>query len=412
MSPNRPVSGPPHRPEPGPAGASRVGAWEQRIERIAARIRPWSWLWPPMAFLAGVGSFFLVERQQWLGAMLTLGMLLTWFLLLSESLIGRFLAQRGYPTLPRGVTTFIAQMVHQETLFFTLPFLLATTVWTSGQALFTLSMVALAILSILDPLYYRLAERRRGLYFAFHAQCVFLVVLVTLPTLLHLTTGQSLLLALAATVIFSLPSLLHLLRPMTARRWLLMLALLPVLAGGAWVGRIWVPPASLWISGSALSPEFNVETRSPQGQLRLTPDALGDHGLYAYTAIHAPRGLREEIVHEWRHGGELIDRIPLEIQGGREQGYRAWTHKRNFPEHSAGRWRIDVMTASGQRIGVLRFRVAADTAAATLADGHINVPIGLPGLDVRRLVARSEDTTSANGQNTVDDATPSPEDSE
>nr|WP_317615243.1 DUF5924 family protein [Halomonas elongata] len=257
-------------PRARPAGASRVGAWEQRIERIAARIRPWSWLWPPMAFLAGVGSFFLVERQQWLGAMLTLGMLLTWFLLLSESLIGRFLAQRGYPTLPRGVTTFIAQMVHQETLFFTLPFLLATTVWTSGQALFTLSMVALAILSILDPLYYRLAERRRGLYFAFHAQCVFLVVLVTLPTLLHLTTGQSLLLALAATVIFSLPSLLHLLRPMTARRWLLMLALLPVLAGGAWAGRIWVPPASLWISGSALSPEFNVETRSPQGQLRLT----------------------------------------------------------------------------------------------------------------------------------------------
>ncbi len=54
------------------------------------------------------------------------------------------------------------QMVHQETLFFTLPFLLATTVWTSGQALFTLAMVALAILSILDPLYYRLAERRRG----------------------------------------------------------------------------------------------------------------------------------------------------------------------------------------------------------------------------------------------------------
>ncbi len=202
---------------------------------------------------------------------------------------------------------------------------------------------------------------------------------MTLPTLLHLTTGQSLLLALAATVIFSLPSLLHLLRPMTARRWLLMLALLPLLAGIAWGGRIWVPPASLWISGSALSPEFDVATRSPQGQLRLTPDALTEHGLYAYTAIHAPRGLREQIVHAWRHDGELIDRIPLEIQGGREEGYRAWTHKRNFPADSAGRWRIDVMTASGQRIGVLRFQVAPDAEAATFADGRIDVPLGCPG---------------------------------
>ncbi|MDT8896408.1 DUF5924 family protein [Halomonas sp. I1] len=399
-------------PTPGRTGAVRLGAWEHRIERLAERVRPWSWLWPPIAFLAGTGSFFLVERQQWLGAMLALSMLLTWVLLLSESLIGRLLARRGYPTLPRGVTTFIAQMVHQETLFFTLPFLLATTVWTSGQAFFTLAMVALAILSILDPLYYRLAERSRGLYFAFHAQCVFLVVLVTLPTLLHLTTGQSLLLALAATVIFSLPSLLHLLRPMTVPRWLLMLALLPLLAGAAWVGRSWVPPASLWISGSALSPGFNVEARSPQGQLRLTPDALGDNGLYAYTAIHAPRGLREEIVHEWRHDGELIDRIPLEIQGGRAEGYRSWTHKRNFPEQSAGRWRIDVMTASGQRIGVLHFRVATDPEAATLADGHIGSPPGLPGLDVRRLVARPEETSPPKGQNTVDGPPPSPEDNE
>ena len=402
MSPNRPPE-PAGRTDPRtPAGASRLGVWEARIERLTEKIRPWSWLWPPVAFLAGAGSFFLVERQQWLGATLALGMLLTWCLLLSESLIGRFLSRRGYPTLPRGVTTFIAQMVHQETLFFTLPFLLATTVWSSGQAVFTLAMAALALLSVLDPLYYRLAEHKRSLYFAFHAQCVFLVVLVSLPTLLHLTTGQSLLLALAATVIFSLPSLMHLLRPMTMQRWLLMLALLPLLAGIAWTGRVWVPPASLWISGSALSPAFDVEARTPRGSLQLTPDALSRQGLYAYTAIHAPRGLREEVVHEWRHQGELIDRIPLEIQGGRAEGYRAWTHKRNFPEDSAGRWRIDVMTASGQRIGVLRFNVATDADSATRADGRISSPPGLPGLNIRGLIADPESQPSAESQNNVE----------
>lgn len=352
------------------------------------RLRPWRWLWPPMALAAGLASFFLVERQQWLGAMLALGMLMAWILLLCESLVGRLLVRRGYPALPRGATVFIAQMIHQETLFFTLPFLLATTVWVSGQALFTLLIVAMALLSILDPLYYRLAERHRWLYFAFHAQCVFLVVLVTLPTLLHLTTRQSLMLAIVAMVLFSLPSLLHLLRPLTMRRRLAMLALLPLLGGAAWAGRAWVPPASLWISGGALSPAFDRQARQPQGSTPLTPSALTGRGLYAYTAIHAPRGLNEEIVHVWRQDGTEVDRIPLSIRGGRAAGYRAWSHKQNFPEDPRGDWRIDVMTDSGQRIGTLRFTVGEDERTATLADGTIHAPSGLPGLDLRRLLPR------------------------
>ncbi len=355
---------PDERPE-----ANRLSRLQVRIEALVERLRPWRWLWPPVAFGAGLGSFFLVERQQWLGALLALGMLAAWLLLLSESLLGRLLARRGYPTLPHAATLFIAQMIHQETLFFSLPFLLATTVWSSGQALFTLLLIGLAVFSIIDPLYYRVADRYRWLYLAFHAQCVFLVVLVTLPIMLQLTTGQSLKLALGAMLLFSLPSLLHLTAQQRGKRWLMMLTLLPLLAGLAWTGRIWVPPANLWLSSAALSPVFDVEGRSPRGEMRLTPEALAGDGLYAYTAIRAPRGLKEEIFHVWRHDGEEIDRITLNIEGGREAGYRAWSHKQNFPGDPAGRWRIDVMTDSGQRIGVLRFRVA-DGEDASLADGR------------------------------------------
>ncbi|GGY10863.1 membrane protein [Litchfieldella qijiaojingensis] len=361
-------------------------ALQRLAERLISRIRPYMWVWPPVAFSAGVASFFLVDRQQWLGGALALGMLLAWVLLLSESLIGRFLARRGYSTLPRGVTTFIAQMIHQETLFFCLPFLLATTVWTSGQALFTLLIVALALLSILDPLYFKLADRYRWVYFAFHAQCVFVVVLVTLPLMLQLTTSESLRYAVVLMVIFSLPSLLHLVRPQQFKGWMTMFGLLALLASLAWVGRAWVPPANLWINGSALSPGLDTATRTPQGSVRLQTDALRRSGLYAYTAIRAPRGLREEVYHEWRHEGELMDRIPLVIHGGREDGYRAWTHKRNFPKESAGRWRIDIMTTSGQRIGVMRFTVTDKPSAALVADGSISPPPGVPGLDIRRLV--------------------------
>nr|WP_298372126.1 DUF5924 family protein [uncultured Halomonas sp.] len=369
--------------------SSRWMTLHQSAERWIERFKPYAWLWPPVAFLLGALSFFLVDRQKSLGALLALGLLVAWVLLLSENLIGRFLARRGSSLLPGTVTSFVAQMIHQETLFFTLPFVLATTVWSSGQTVFTLMMIGCALLSILDPLYFRLAERHRWLYFIFHAQCVFLVVLVTLPIMLQLTTGESFMLAVLAAAFFSVPSLIHLTRPRGLLRWLAMLGLIAVLAGAAWVSRAWVPPVTLWLTGSALSPGFDTAAREPRGDVALTTQALERTGLYAYTAIRAPRGLREKIYHEWRHEGELVDRIALVINGGRDKGYRAWTHKQHFPKNAQGDWRIDVMTGTGQRIGVLRFKVVEESQKAMQANGTIRSPGGVPGLDIRRLLPGS-----------------------
>ncbi|WP_136254248.1 DUF5924 family protein [Onishia niordana] len=382
-----------HAPAQQHTASSRLVDGQARITALSQRLRPYVWLWPPIAFSAGVASFFLVDRQQWLGAALALAMLMAWLLLLSESLIQRRLANHGYPHLPRGVTTFIAQMIHQETLFFSLPFLLATTVWSSGQAVFTVLFMALALLSVLDPLYFRLAERHRWLYFAFHALCVFVVMLVTLPIMLHLTTGESLAIALAVMVIFAVPSLVNLLRPKRVSSWMAMIGLAMLLAGAGWAVRGWIPPANLWLSGYALSPGFVVSSRSPSGEMALTNEAVTSRGLYAYTAIRAPRGLSETVYHEWRHDGELIDRIPLEIRGGRAQGYRAWTHKQNFPENPAGHWRVDVMTPSGQRIGIVRFTVGEAPDDVQVVDGTIHIPRGLPGLDWRQLIPDQKSET-------------------
>nr|WP_295709349.1 DUF5924 family protein [uncultured Halomonas sp.] len=364
---------------------SRIATVQRYIERIVERLKPWSWLWPPMAFSAGLGSFFLVDRQQWLGAALALGLLFAWTLLLSEGLISRWLKRRGHPTPPRGVTTFIAQMIHQETLFFTLPFILVTTVWNSGQTLFALLVGVMALLSIIDPIYFKISERWRSLYFLFHAMCVFLVLLVTLPIMVHLTTGQSLLLALGITVVVALPSFWHLLKQSSFKRWCAFFGLTLVLAYGAWLGRIWVPPASLWMTSSALSPGFDVEQRLPQGSMTLTPQAISDNGLYVYTAIRAPRGLSETITHAWHHNGEQMDVVELNIDGGREQGYRAWSHKQNFPADPTGDWRIDIMTSTGQRLGLIRFNVTEDSQQASLADGEIHAS-GLSNWNLRRFV--------------------------
>lgn len=371
---------------------SRIASAQQRIESIIVRIKPWSWLWPPMAFAAGLGSFFLVDRQQWLGAALALGLLFAWTLLLSEGLISRWLSHRGHPTPPRGVATFIAQMIHQETLFFTLPFILVTTVWNSGQTLFAILVGGMSLLSIIDPLYFKVAERWRSLYFMFHALCVFLVLLVTLPIMVHLTTGQSLLLALSITIVVALPSFWHLLKRRSLKRWCLFFALTLILAYGAWIGRIWVPPASLWMTSSALSPSFDIEQRLPQGSIALTPQAISENGLYVYTAIRAPRGLSETITHAWHHNGQPMDVVKLNISGGREDGYRAWSHKQNFPDDPTGDWRVDIMTDSGQRLGLIRFEVSEDSQIASKADAQIR-PSGLSGLHLGHFVPGSSNNT-------------------
>ncbi|MGO2241947.1 MAG: DUF5924 family protein [Halomonas sp.] len=370
---------------------SRIASAQRRIESIVVRIKPWSWLWPPMAFAAGLGSFFLVDRQQWLGAALALGLLFAWTLLLSEGLISRWLSHRGHPTPPRGVATFIAQMIHQETLFFTLPFILVTTVWNSGQTLFAILVGGMSLLSIIDPLYFKVAERWRSLYFMFHALCVFLVLLVTLPIMVHLTTGQSLLLALSITIVVALPSFWHLLKRRSLKRWCLFFALTLILAYGAWIGRIWVPPASLWMTSSALSPSFNIEQRLPQGSIALTPQAISENGLYVYTAIRAPRGLSETITHAWHHNGQPMDVVKLNINGGREEGYRAWSHKQNFPDDPTGDWRVDIMTGSRQRLGLIRFEVSEDSQIASKADSQIR-PSGLSGLNPRRFIPGSSNS--------------------
>lgn len=358
-------------------------AW---LEPLIARLQKYLWLWPPIAFVLGLLGFFLVNRQQWLGGLLAIGLILTWLLLMAESLINKWMTRRGRPGgVPRAVTTFIAQMVHQETLFFCLPFFLATTIWTSGQALFTGLLIVCSILAILDPLYFGLSNRHRWLYFLLHALCVFVVMLVTLPIMLSLTTGESLVLSILAMMFFSLPSVIGLLKPSGIGRWLAMAGLLIVLGGLAWTGRTWIPPATLWLSGSALSPGFDTAAREPSGSTMLTPQALRSRGLYVYTAIRAPRGLREKIYHVWRHDGDVVERIALVIHGGRDQGYRAWTHKQNFSDEPDGRWQVDVVTQTGQRIGSVRFTVA-DDEDATLANGTIQRPPGIPGWNIRHVL--------------------------
>jgi len=192
----------------------------------------------------------------------------------------------------------------------------------------------------------------------FHNFALFVVLLVTLPILLNLTTSQSLAAALVTAVVVTLPSLNNLMPNARWWRFPILVVILCALSASIWLLRSYVPPAALRLTDITLAHEVDLQHKKPVGSIKqLDSYTLHHQGLYSWTAVKAPRGLNEKIFHVWIHNKKEVDRITLNINGGRELGYRAWTHKVNFPSYAVGQWQVKVITESGQLIGLTKFTV-------------------------------------------------------
>ncbi|HDS1815614.1 DUF2914 domain-containing protein [Pseudomonas putida] len=332
------------------------------VQRVIELLKRYPGIIALGGFLSGIGSFILVDRQAGLASWVAILMLVSWVWLMLENTLTGLFARTFNREIPQPLLRYATQMIHQETLFFVLPFFFITTTWNSGQLVFTGLLGAAGLISIVDPLYYKWLAPRRWLFLALHTLTLFAALLTALPIILHLTTAQSFKLALIAAMALSFPSLASSFPVNTWRRGVaLVLVTLSVGAGG-WLMRSWVPPATLWLTEVAVSTE--VINRQPGESLdQIAASRIKTSGLYAYTSINAPRGLNERIYHVWQKDGTEVDRIALDIHGGRKEGYRAWTHKQNFPPNPVGKWQVRVLTEDGQVIGVLRFKVVDDAAA-------------------------------------------------
>ena len=329
-----------------------------RLLRLIVLARRYPGVIAAFGFISGVASFFLVERHEGFARVIAVVMLLGWVWLVLERVLSDMLAARFGLRLPPTVLRYATQMIHQESLFFALPFFVASTSWNSGQAVFTGGLVLAALVALIDPIYYKRLAPRRWLFLTYHTLTLFAVLLVAMPLILHVPTARSYELALGIAVLLAFPSLLG---SITVPRWwrgVLVALLMLALAATGWLARLWVPPATLRLTDMALATAIDDANRAPAHNLvEIDAAQLVAQGLYAYTAIRAPLGLHERVQHVWIHEGREIDRIALDIRGGREEGYRAWTRKQNFPPDPAGRWQVRVLTEDDQMIGTLRFRV-------------------------------------------------------
>ena len=151
-------------------------------------------------------------------------------------------------------------------------------------------------------------------------------------------------------------------------KWLVGMALLFVVG----YQQNWIPPVPLSLQFGGI---YNNVERTEDGYLLnwhtrstglFSPDYAktffhteGDT-VHAFTSVFAPTSIREKVVHVWqvRDGSTgqwtTTDRIGFDMVGGRDEGYRGSTRKRQIRK---GEWRVSVETESGKILSRIPFSV-------------------------------------------------------
>jgi hypothetical protein len=252
---------------------------------------------------------------------------------------------------------YTIQTLYHGLLLFVLPAYWASTTLTSRNVVFLGLLVLLTLLATFDPWYRAIVHPRPWLGYVFFVVSIFAALNVALPLV-----GLPPFWALMASAFTASLAITPVVRRAGDRTWVgalrVTVALGVVAVALAAVGRAWIPPAPLFMARAAILWDVldldNVEALPTT----LSAAEVRERGLVAYTAIYAPAGLRQSVSHVWRHRGRVIEVVSLApVLGGRREGYRTYSRKTAFPEDSEGRWSVDVVTASGQLIGRLRFRI-------------------------------------------------------
>ena len=113
----------------------------QNLTRLITRILELMKRYPGVialgGFISGVCSFILVDRQQGMASWIAVIMLVSWLWLMLENSFTQLFTKVFKREIPEPLLRYATQMIHQESLFFVLPFFFITTAWNSGQSIFT-----------------------------------------------------------------------------------------------------------------------------------------------------------------------------------------------------------------------------------------------------------------------------------
>jgi Family of unknown function (DUF5924)/Protein of unknown function (DUF2914) len=310
-----------------------------------------------MSLGLGVATLFVFRRGLphvgWIvGYLLLLGLL---FAFITE--MRQPLERRGRRRII-GIADYAIQSLYHGLLLFVLPAYWASATLDSSNVLFLAAVVAGALVTAVDPWYTAIVHPRRWLNQALLGFSIFAALNVALPLL-----GSRPILALEGAAALTAVAMMPVFRERGALTWRQAYARSTVLAvlaiAAVWLGRAAVPPAPLFVARATAARSVTMlEPVEPVDSPIPASTVAGWGGIAAYTAVYAPAGLRQPIEHVWWKDGHLVGSVPLSpVRGGRKEGFRTYSRKTDLTPPYDGRYRVDVMTVSGQLIGRLRFTI-------------------------------------------------------
>jgi Family of unknown function (DUF5924)/Protein of unknown function (DUF2914) len=328
-----------------------------QVRSLVAWLRRWGI--SLASFIGGVLTLFVFRRGlpdvAWIiGSLLLLWLLVAVLLQVRDALES---SEKRAHQLVLTATEYTIQTLYHGVLLFLLPAYWASTTLTSPNVVFLGLLTVLAVLATFDPWYRAIVHPRPWAGYVFLLVSMFCALNLALP-LVGVPPYTALLVAVWAAVVALTPAVCR------TRHWSwirgAVVTMLLGLGAAALVSLApgIVPPVPLFLARSELGwPVAALDSLEPiPGAVRVAE--LHARGLVAYTAIYAPAGLRQPVEHVWRHEGQVLDVIRLSpVQGGRREGFRTFSRKTVFPSDSLGHWCVDVVTASGQLIGRVRFLV-------------------------------------------------------
>ena len=314
------------------------------------------WAIPWISLAIGIAGALLMDRGPSRGAAVAVVAVSSWLVLTVVLWLERKREhQPGGTTKALRTARFSALMLTQSSihlqLYFALPFYFKAFAGTFAHVVFMTLLGGAALASLWDPLTEWLLVRSRAgiLLPAFSTFCVMAAVLPGLG----LSNGTSLWCAAGAAGL-ALPVMvfadrLHG-RPLARAVVTAVVAGLVFPLALALGGARAVPAVPMGLVEAAIGTRrVGNEITDPTERLERTPARL-----VCATSIFAPLGVHEHLVHVWRKDGEVMDRIVLEIRGGREAGFRTYSVKQNFGASPTGEWSCAVETEMGQFLGERR----------------------------------------------------------
>ncbi len=280
----------------------------------------------------------------------------------------------------RLVTNYLIKNLYQQMFFFLVPLYAASATWSLASHNWWLPPLLLvcAVLSTMDLIFDNVIMEHRVIASLMYGMALFGVLNLMLPMVFHLEHFTALLIAAGATApaVGLLTFRVRTVFSPAGLFWTFVAA--GLLLGGAWFGRSLFPPAPMALADVAVGHGSSGSYEClPGAKTRMRADQLDS--LRCASRVTEPGGVRDRIVHRWRHRGQNVpsrmdSMMPgCEIERG-EDSEVDQSHPVALPADPTGPWQCIVETAGGQLVGLVKFEVIPAPPSAKPAVAPTEAP--------------------------------------